>query len=126
MGLRELAHSDLIDIVNDDEYGGDDIVITSPSGVAHDFKAFSNDIFESIDPGTGQVVAGRVCTVSVLISELITHGFEGIQGVVDSSSRPWMVDTTDVNGRAHKFKVRESHPDNGMGLIPLILEAYVK
>lgn len=124
MSLRETTHAALKEIMNDAEIGGDVITITSPAGVSHDFKSFTNDIFQSIDPGTGQIISGRVCTVSVLISELIAVEFDTIQGIPDETSRPWVAETTDVNGRTYKFKICETHPDNGAGLVLCFLEVY--
>jgi hypothetical protein len=122
MSLANTAHADLIEIIHG--YDFDDVTVTSPAGATETIKSITNDIFQSVDPGTGQIVSGRVCTVSLLISDLIACGFSELRGVVDSTSRPWVVQTTDVNGRAYKFKVSETHPDNGAGLVLCYLEAY--
>lgn len=131
MSLRDEAHEDLIEIMNDDESGTVSISIISPLSVSEDFKAFSNDIQLSFDPDTGQAVTGRQCSVAVLISELITAGFynntnreDDIRGEVDKTSKPWVVTTTDVNGIEGTFKVIETFPDNGAGLMPMLLEVY--
>jgi hypothetical protein len=124
MSLRGEAHLDLIEIMNDEETGGDLCTITSPAGAFHVFRVFGNDIHLAIDPGTGQYVTGRQSSISVLISELLAVGFEVIRGIADKDSRPWVVDTVDVNGIPGKFKVSESNPDNGAGLNTLFLELY--
>jgi hypothetical protein len=124
MSLRETTHEVLKEIMNDVEVGGDEITITSPAGLSQTFKSFTNDIFQSVDPGTGQIVSGRVCTISVLISELIAIGFDAIRGIPDENSKPWVVETTDVNDRPYKFKICETHPDNGAGLVLCFLEIY--
>jgi hypothetical protein len=115
---------DLIEILHDSDTGGDDIFITSPAGYSVSFKAFTNDIFQSLDPGTGQVISGRVCTVSVLISDLIQAGFSEIKSVFDSNAKPWVIETEDTNGRSYKFKVSECQPDNGAGMMVIFLESY--
>jgi hypothetical protein len=124
MSLRDEAHLDLIEIMNDEETGGDLCTITSPAGNFHTFRVFGNDIHIAIDPGTGQYVTGRQSSISVLISELLAVGFDGIRCIADENSRPWVVDTVDVNGIPGKFKVSESNPDNGSGLNTLFLERY--
>ena len=131
MNLRAIAHEDLKEILNDTDTGGVDITITSPALAEFDFKAFSNDIHAAFDPNTGQTVTGRQCSVAVLISELITAGFynntnreDDIRGVVDKTSKPWLVTATDVNGIQGTFKVVETFPDNGAGLMPMLLEVY--
>jgi hypothetical protein len=124
MSLRGEAHLDLIEIMNDEETGGDLCTITSPAGNFHTFRVFGNDIHLAIDPGTGQYVTGRQSSISVLISDLLAVGFDGIRCIADENSRPWVVDTVDVNGIPGKFKVSESNPDNGSGLNTLFLERY--
>ena len=124
MSLQAIAHPDLIEIVNDDETGGVDGVITSPAGETEDFKLLSSDIHQAIDPGTGEIVTGRMVSAAVLTSELLTAGFDDIRGVVNSTSRPWLVTFDDVLGRSYTLKVAESYPDNSAGLTPLMLEAY--
>ena len=124
MSLRGTAHADLIEIMNDTETGGDLCTIISPEGRSENFRTLSNDIHLSIDPGTGETVTGRQCSVAVLISELMAAGFSGIRGIADLKSKPWVVETTDVNGIQGKFKVAEHHPDNSAGLMILFLEIY--
>jgi hypothetical protein len=126
MSLRATAAADLLTILNDPESGGDSVTITSPIGTSETFMTLSNDIQLSFDPSTGEQVTGRQATVAVAISELITVGFQAIAGVADSTSKPWVVDAVDVNGVAGKFKVAESAPDNGAGLMVLILEVYTQ
>jgi len=126
MSLRDLAHTDLKEIMGDTETGGDLATITSPAGAPLPFRVLMNDIHISIDPGTGETVTGRQSTVAVLISDLITAGFQDIKGVPDTDKKPWVVDTVDVNGIAGTFKVAESNPDHGAGLMILFLELYTK
>jgi hypothetical protein len=124
MSLRGEAYLDLIGIIHDEDTGGDLITITSPDGSQEDFRALSNDIHLSIDPGTGDVVTGRQASVTVLISDLIASGFQDIRGIPDSNSRPWVVTAVDANDVSTNFKVIESHPDRGMGSMTLFLETY--
>ena len=124
MSLRGEAHLDLIEILHDEETGGDLITITSPEGSREDFRALSNDIHLSIDPGTGDVVTGRQASITVAISDLISVGFQNIRGIPDSNSRPWVVTAEDANDVSTDFKVIESHPDRGIGSMTLFLELY--
>lgn len=124
MGLRDTAHGDLQEILADTVDGGESITITSPASVSESFYAFTNDIHFAVDPETGQTVTSRQCTASVLISALIDVGFDAIKGVVDSDELPWVVTTTDANGVVGTFKVSETFPDNGAGLMVLFLEGY--
>ena len=124
MALRDIANADLREIVNDDDTGGVDCVITDPNGATASFKVFYNDIHQSIDPGTGDIVTGRQSTIAVLINELIDEGFDGIEGVVDSDSKPWLVTISDANGVSYTHKVAESYPDNSIGIMVLMLEIW--
>ena len=124
MSLRNEAHIDLQDIMHDTDTGGNLCTITSPAGASETFRCFSNDIHLSIDPGTGDVITGRQSTATVLIEDLIEAGFEVIRGIADQNSRPWVMILTDANGISHTFKVTESHPDRGFGLMTLFLELY--
>lgn len=124
MGLLDTAHDDMVEFVNDPDTGGEPISITSPDGVEEDFLALTNDIHFSIDPETGMTVAGRQCTAAVAIFDLEAVSFGGIEAVPDKTSRPWVVQATDVNGRVGTFKVSETHPDRSAGLMTLILEGY--
>lgn len=124
MSLRDTANADLRDILNSDDTGGVLCIITAPDESFEEFRVFHNDIQQSVDPGTGEVVTGRQSSIAVLTNELIDGGFEGIRGVADAESRPWLVTITDVVGRSDTFKVCESFPDNSIGLTVLLLEFY--
>jgi hypothetical protein len=125
MGLRDLAEADLGRILEDSATGfGYPITLTDPSGTALAITGFSNDIAQVIDPDTGQVVSGRLASVALRISTIVAAGFGLPRGVANSSSKPWVVEFNDLLGTPHKFKVFQSNPDRGIGMITLILESY--
>ena len=118
--IEARAHADLQRIMAKQET----CAITDPSGSEETFNVISSDIHISSDPGTGIVVTGRQSSVAVYIADLIAAGFDGIRGIADPNSRPWLVTISDVNGREGTFKVAETHPDNTAGLMLLMLEEY--
>lgn len=124
MSLQEIANADLQRIMNNEATGGRSCIITNPSGETASFKVFSTDIHVSTDPGTGIVITGRQASVAVLTNELIAEGFSEIRGISDSNSKPWLVTVSDVLGRECTFKVAETHPDNSIGLMILMVEEY--
>jgi hypothetical protein len=124
MSLIGTAHADYLEILHDEDTGGIDIDIISPASELHQFKAFSSDIHLAMDPGTGETVTGRQCSVSVSIRDLEDVGFEGVRGVAQSASKPWVVETVDANGHQHTFKVVAHHPDRSHGSMVLMLEGY--
>jgi len=126
VGLRELAEQDLGAILEDSAYGfGWSITLTDPAGLTDsNLIGFSDDISQVIDPDTGQLVSGRLASVALRISSLLTAGFTLPRGVADQSSKPWVVTFNDINGTSHTFKVRQADPDRALGLIVCILEGY--
>lgn len=125
MNLRELAEQDLAHIVENDDTGfGWPITLTDPAGNSGTFTGLSDDIAQVIDPETGQAVSGRQASIALRISTLMSQGFAMPQGIADAATRPWVVELQDVNGNPYKFKISESNPDRGLGLITCLLEVY--
>lgn len=128
MGLREIAEADLATIMEDRAAGwGWDIVLTTPEGVVlPTFTGFSTDISQAIDPGTGELVSGRLASVALRMSTLIAAGLLTFpQGEPRKNKKPWLVTFADINGTVLTFKVAESRPDRALGVLILILEQYV-
>jgi len=104
-----------------DDYG-EDITITSPDGIEAPFHGRTQDIFLTVDPGTGMPVSGRQCAVSIHSFALAEAGFSAIKAV--ASGRPWLVRWTNPTGVAVVLKVVEVNPDQCLGSIVLKLEWY--
>lgn len=126
MGLRQIAEADLAVILEDSDTGfGWPIVVTSPTGAVAALTGFGDDISQLIDPDTGQAVSGRLASVAIRNSTLLS--FSGMtlpKGIADENSKPWTVEFDDINGNPWRFKVRESNPDRALGLTVCILELY--
>lgn len=126
MNLRELAEQDLGLILEDNVTGfGWPITVTDPDGLtSSDLYGYSDDIAQTIDPDTGELVSGRLASAALRISSLLTQGFTVPRGVADQSSKPWTVVFDDINGAAYTFKVRQANPDRAAGVVVCILEGY--
>lgn len=126
MSLRDLAERDLGRILEDSATGfGWPITLTDPAGLTDPgLVGFSDDISQTIDPDTGELVSGRLASVALRISSLIAAGFTVPRGVPDQASKPWVVTFNDINGTAHTFKVRQANPDRALGMVVCILEGY--
>jgi hypothetical protein len=126
MGLRDLVEQDLGAILEDSATGfGWPISLTDPDGLTDEtLVGFSDDIAQSIDPDTGELVSGRLASVALQISTLYAAGFSLPRGVADTSKKPWVVKFNDINGRPHVFIVRQANPDRAAGLVVCILEGY--
>lgn len=126
MNLRQLAEADLGMILEDGATGfGWPITVVSPQGVSSfGLIGYSDDIAQSIDPDTGQLVSGRLASAAIRISTLTAQGLAIPYGVADSAVKPWRVQFDDINGNAYEFKVRQANPDRALGIVVCILEAY--
>lgn len=125
MGLREIAANDSKLILEDSTTGfGWPITVTTPDESSDDFTGFSNDISAVIDPDTGQIVGGQQATVALSIEALNDVGFEIPRNISSSDKKPWLIKFENLLGVERTFKVRQSLPDNGLGVVVCVLEDY--
>jgi len=122
-----MAEGDLGSILEDSSTGfGWDITVTDPDSFSYEMKGYSNDISQIVDPDTGQIVSGRSASVALRISSLILAGFSSIPvGVIDSYSKPWLIEFNDINSNSYTFKVIQSNPDRSIGMVTCLLEAWL-
>jgi len=122
MSLKNIAQSDLQKIVENVVTGfGVDVTLISPTNVEFNLRGFTNDIFQQIDPETGQIVSGRVAQISFSLKTLIDDEIGIPIGIADASIKPWLVRFTDLSGEMLTFKVSSTAPDRGIGIINLFL-----
>lgn len=126
MSLRELAEQDLGVIIEGDIYGFRwPITVTNPAGLPSEgLYGFSDDISQTIDPDTGELVSGREASVALRIATIQNVFGELPRGVADSTSKPWLVTFNDIGGTEYTFKVKQSNPDRTLGNLTCVLEAY--
>lgn len=125
MSLRALAEADLQNILEDQATGfGYGITIINPNEDPLTMKGYTQDISQTIDTDTGQIVSGRLASVSLRESTLIQNNFSMPVGVVDQSLKPWIIKFNDINGAAYTFKIVEANPDRTLGVITCLLEEY--
>lgn len=121
MGLREQAALDCRSILEDSTFGfGWPFTLTSPEGVVAELVGFTTDIGQTIDPDTGQAVAGRKASVAVSLRSLVTMPV----AIADSDSKPWVVTFNDIQGVSRDWKIIEVLPDRAIACVVLLLEAY--
>jgi len=121
MGLREQAALDAQAILEDTSSGfGCPFTLTSPLGVAAQRVGFTQDIGQTIDPDTGQAVAGRRASVAVSLRSLP----EMPVVTADSDRKPWIVRFLNILGVGTAWKVIEVLPDRALGVVVLLLEVY--
>lgn len=121
MGLRAQARLDAKAILEDSTSGfGWPVTLTSPVGVAASLVGYTTDVGQSIDPDTGQAVAGRRASVALSIASLT----EMPEGIADSGRKPWIATYADSEGKVSDWKVIEVLPDRAAGVVVLLLERY--
>jgi hypothetical protein len=125
MGLRELAERDLGGILEDAATGfGWPITLTDPAGNTASLVGFSNDIAQTIDPGTGEVISGRMASMSLRLSSLYAAGLAIPTATPERNSKPWLVQFDDINGVPYSFTIKNSNPDRALGVVACVLEGY--
>jgi hypothetical protein len=120
MGLRAQAALDCRAILEDDSGFAWPFTLTSPAGLEVQHKGFTTDVGQTIDPDTGQAVAGRQASVAVALASL---GAMPV-AVSDAASKPWLVTYANITGTVATWKVIEVLPDRALGAVVLLLEAY--
>lgn len=125
MSLRLQAAADLKAIVEDSVGGfGWPITVTNPDGVTAAMVGLSTDVNLTIDPETGQAVAGRRASVALALATLATLGLGVPVGIEDCKRKPWLVVFSDIGNSPQTFKVKTALPDRAIGLVVCELEAY--
>lgn len=126
MNFREIAEQDLAITLEDNVYGfGWPVTVTDPDSLSSSLFCQQNDIAFQIDPQTGESVSGRIVTIALRISSLTSAGFTSLpKQQADKTKKPWIFEMDDVSGNSGQFTVKESHPDQTLGLIFCQLEVY--
>lgn len=124
MSLLDQARADLQMILEDPEGFSQPVTVTSPAGDDFELIGKRQDIALTIDPDTGVAVKGRQVSLALSLRTIADAGMERPVGIADSGSRPWVVTMADSGGNPDTFKVVESNPDDTIGVVTLLLEAY--
>ena len=120
MGLRQQAALDGKAILEDLAGFAWPLTLTSPIGVTTSLLGLTQDVGQTIDPDTGQAVAGRRATVVLSLASLP----EMPEAVAQTTRKPWVARFADSQGVTAQWKVVEVLPDRVLGQVTLILEAY--
>lgn len=125
MGLRQDAEAALSFMLEDLDGWNWPITLTDPSGLSKSMTGNSTDIGQIIDPETGLPVSGRSASVVLRLSTIDSLGFTAIpRGIMDTTSKPWLVTFDDINGTSWTFKVFQTEPDRAVGVVVCHLEVY--
>ena len=94
---------------------GTTVTVTPPTGNSLTAVGRYNDVSEMVDPVTGDIVRNRCASLTLRIAALPSLPY----GVADGTVKPWRVTMNSVT-----YKVFDTAPDKGMGMIILFLEPY--
>lgn len=124
MTLLDIAAADLRSILGD-TVGGFSIPITliTPQNDEIQINGLANDIGLTVDPDTGQAVAGSSSSVALPIVDIDAAEKGRPRGVASGAERPWRVRFTLPTGGAQTFKVTRTFPD-ALGCLVCILETH--
>ena len=124
MGLREEAALDAREFLEDEDDFGWPLTLRAPDGNSAALTGYSTDIHLTIDPETGQAVSGRQASVVIHLEALNDAELPMPRGVADQKSDPWIVQTNDITGIGHTFKIIEAIPDRALGIVACTLEEF--
>ncbi len=125
MSLRQLAERDLAVTLEDSVTGfGWPVTLVDPSGVSANLTGQSHDIGLIVDPDTGVAVSGRTASIVLRMSSILAAGLEVPEGEPKTSSKPWTVNTTDINGNTVTLKVDYAARDRSLGTVTLQMGVY--
>lgn len=120
MGLREQATLDARAILEDAAGFTWPVTLTSPLGVVSSLTGFTTDVGLTIDPDTGQAVAGRRASVTIARASLP----EMPEAVAESARKPWVATFADSQGELASWKVVDVLPDRALGVVVMLVEKY--
>lgn len=125
MNLRELATADHRLIVEDVAGGfGRELTFVDPGGVSAIINGFWNDIGQSLDLQSGQLIAVTVAFVRVTLGALIAGNLGVPEAIADKKRKPWVVSFKDMAGRQHDYKINKVFVDRTMNAVDCYLENY--
>jgi hypothetical protein len=120
MGLREQAKLDARAILEDTSGFAWPVTLVSPLGVFYFVNGFTTDVGQTIDPDTGQAVAGQRASVAFARGALPVLP----EAVAEGSRKPWLATFFDSEGEPATFKVVDVLPDRALGVVVLLLEVF--
>jgi hypothetical protein len=102
------------------------IVVTSPGGTSVDMTGYAREIGQTIEPETGQAVAGMRASIDLPLADFrAAFGSSSLPvHVASAAGAPWRVSFDDAGGVNRAYKVVDTMPDLSLGVITCTLETY--
>ncbi len=124
MNLLERARKDIARITQNTSEFASPVRLTSPAGVQRDVTAITNEVWQGLDPNSGNTINGAVASIAISLDALTKAGLGIPQNEHDAKAKPWRVELTLADGVAREYKLKASRQDMTLGLIWFVLERY--
>jgi len=116
MNLNEIAESDLVFTLEDNETGfGVSLTFYNSVGLPKTISCNTTDISYFIDPETGEGVESRTVEITGRITTFENNDVSPAKGSI--------VKYYDTQGTEYKSSIRQIMPDRKLGIYKIILEA---
>jgi hypothetical protein len=126
VSLIERARKDVARILQNTNEFASTVKLTSPAGVTRDVAAVTNEVWQGLDPNSGNIVNGAVASIAISLDALSKAGLGIPQNSRDTKAKPWLVEMTLADGAPRTYTVEESRRDMGLGVIWYVLGEYQK
>lgn len=124
IGLTERAKRDVERITSDPKGFGVAISFTAPTGQMANVYGRSKNIRIGVNPLTLEVVNSLDASVSVSESLLNRSDYPVRDESGEVSMNKHLIEVKDSSGRLGKFVIKETYPDQVLGLIVMKLGSY--
>ena len=124
MSLLERARKDVARITQNTSEFASTVRLTSPAGVSRDVAAITNEVWQGLDPNSGNTINGAVASIAISLDALTKAGLGIPHNDHNPKAKPWLVQLTLADGVAREYKLKESRRDMTLGLIWFVLERY--
>lgn len=125
MSLLDRVRSDVARITQNTKEFASEVKLQNPSGQFATVAAITNEVWQGLDPNSGNIINGAVASIAISLDALTKASLGGIpQNPHNAKEKPWLVELTLADGVPRTYKIAESRRDMQMGLIWYVLSRY--
>lgn len=124
MSLIDRARADIARVTQDTNGFASEVTLTNPQGQSAQVRAFTNEVWQGLDPNSGNNVNGAVASIAISFDALEKAGLGTPQNPHNQSAKPWTVALRFADGVARTYKIAESRRDMLLGLIWYVIHHY--
>lgn len=125
MSLLDRVRKDVARITQNTNEFASAVKLTNPSGQFATVAALTGEVWQGLDPNSGNVVNGAVASIAISIEALTKANLGGIpHNSKNPTERPWRVELELADGVRYTYAINESRRDMTLGLIWYVLKRY--